>query len=170
MVPLDTLKPSEHRNLPPKMASPANSSGLNCPLARSIRSAPAWAPAARRRVAISALETALSAVMTTRPDAASAYQAMPSTPAVLTALLTAASVSALNWGDGAAAAVDVADRPMTAVPIAIASNRPNRRWLRLGVILTDFSLRLKGESSVGHPQPSNQGRTRKFTRIICFRA
>jgi hypothetical protein len=62
------------------MASPADSSGVNTPAARSTRMAPAVLPAACLIFAIPARETELSAVTTTRLDKASTYQAMPSTP------------------------------------------------------------------------------------------
>src|ERR1700730_14688881 len=100
------------------MASPADSSGLNSPLARSIRSAPAFAPAACLNVAISLLETLVSAVTMTRPDAASVYQAMPSTPDLSTALLTPESAVVLYCWDGAAAAGDDANTPTATPPTA----------------------------------------------------
>src|SRR5215207_1882008 len=73
------------------MASPGEISGLKTPAVRSIRRALLLLPAARLSVASSALETELSAVTTTRPAAASTYQAMPATPDRSTALLTAES-------------------------------------------------------------------------------
>src|SRR6185437_15926165 len=100
------------------MASPADSSGLKMPLARSIRRAPAFAPAACRNVASAALDTLLSAVTMTRPDAASVYHAMPSTPDVSTAAPTAASVVAVYDGEAAAAGVEEANMPAARVPIA----------------------------------------------------
>src|SRR5689334_22441247 len=114
------------------MASPADSSGLKTPLARSIRSAPALAPAACLNVARAALDTLLSAVTTTRPDAASVYQAMPSTPDVSTAAPTTASVVALYDTDAAAAGAEDANRPKARVPTANAATLLIRRRVRLG--------------------------------------
>src|SRR6185369_10868923 len=122
------------------MASPADSSGLNTPLARSMRSAPAFAPAARLNAAIAAPETLLSAVTTTRPDAASVYQAMPSTPDASTAAPTAASAEALFGCDAAAAGVEDMNSPAARVPTAKATTLLIRRCVRLGTILTDFSF------------------------------
>src|SRR6266508_2530251 len=86
------------------MASPADSSGLNTPLLRLTWTAPTLLPALRLSVAMSAAETVLSAVTMMRSDAASAYQAMPSTPDCATAVLTAESRPAPKCSEDAAPA------------------------------------------------------------------
>src|SRR4029453_17786218 len=86
------------------MAAPADRSGAKTPEACLIAIAPALAPALRLIVAISVAETLRSAVTTTRPAAASTYQATPSTPERSTAVLAAASSRASKCSEDAASA------------------------------------------------------------------
>src|SRR4029453_11073700 len=101
------------------MAAPADSSGAKTPVARLIWTDPALAPALRLIAAISVAETVRSAVTTTLSEAASTYQAMPSTPERSTAELTADSSCAAKRSEDAAAAAgtayaDAATRHMVA--------------------------------------------------------
>src|SRR5262245_15676240 len=107
------------------MALPADKSGAKTPGVRAMRIAPALAPAARLILAMLAAETELSAVPTTRWDAASRHPAVPATPERSTASLTEASWPALTCA-GAAAAAGVANRPTAATPIASANSRIGR--------------------------------------------
>src|SRR5689334_4396497 len=128
------------------MAAPADNSRVITPLMRLIRTAPEWAPAARFSVAISALETLLSAVITTWPPVASVYQEMPSTPDRPTALFTAASVAAPYVRDAAFAAAGWTNRQRAIAAAATASSRPAgpRAWM--GVILTAPPQRARRDS------------------------
>src|SRR5512132_3739891 len=103
------------------MASPGEISGLKTPAVRWIRRAPPLLPTACLSVAISALETELSAVATTRFAAVSTYQATPVTPDRSTALLTAESWLAL-YPCGDAAAPDGATNAPTAAAATATAN------------------------------------------------
>src|SRR5919206_3634028 len=93
------------------MASPADSSAVNTPAVLLIRRAAPLAPTARLMVAISALDTLLSAVTTTREAAASVYQEMPSTPDLSTARFTADSAPALYRAGAALAPAGTTNEP-----------------------------------------------------------
>src|SRR5215204_381480 len=101
------------------MASPPDSSGRNVPATRLIRIAPVLAPALSLMVAISAAETVLSAVTTTRSEAASTYHAMPLTPDCSTAWRAAESWPLLTWRG---AAGDRIHTQIAARAMATASN------------------------------------------------
>src|SRR5437868_6576200 len=108
------------------MAAPADSSGVNTPVACTIRSAPALAPANRFNVAISAFDTPLSTVTTTRPEVASVYQAIPSTPERSTAAPTVPRIAAAYGRGAAAALVGTASTPAVTVATVTASRRTTR--------------------------------------------
>src|SRR5262249_42465734 len=86
--------------------------------------------------AIPARETVLSAVTTTRSDALSTYQAMPSTPDCCTALFTAESWPALYSGAATAAVVGRANAPAATTPTVAATSRGARPGERVRLILT----------------------------------
>src|SRR5215207_8410526 len=104
------------------MASPPDSSGRNVPGTCLIRMAPALAPALSLMVATSAAETVLSAVTTTRSEAASTYHAMPRTPDCSTAWRAAESWPLLTWRVAAGAAGDRIHTQIAARAMATARN------------------------------------------------
>src|ERR671912_871653 len=136
------------------MASPAETSRVKTPAARSIRRAPLAAPVARCREATSAPLTALSAVTTTRLVAASTYQAVPGTAALPTAWWTPASWLALYcWG----AAADWAGRATapTAIAPTVAASSPPRRLREGAVICTGLLLGVQRDQGVAVPLPQS---------------
>lgn len=115
------------------MASPPESSLLNVPDVRSIRRAPALAPADSLICLISAWETVLSTVTLRVLVAGSTFQAVPAMSAPSTASLAAVSWLALNvpvvlaWALGTARAA-TATRPAAIATALLRLAMPLRGW------------------------------------------
>src|SRR4051812_2612102 len=121
------------------MASPPERRGANVPEACLTRIALALLPASCLIDEISARETELSAVTTTRSVAGLTYHAMPSTPESSTAALAAATCDALESCAGAACDAEGTASATTETMLTAARGWANHRRSVGGLILMGSS-------------------------------
>lgn len=130
---------------------------LNLPGVRLIVSASALSPACSLIFAISAWETVLSTVSSTRPDLLSTAQAVPGTSAWSTALPALLSSAALKVaGAGAAFALGIATAAAATRPVETAISRVRLVMPLRGVVRLILTFR-SSTGEVGGPSRGGGG-------------